>query len=152
MDNLEGVITQPLSQFMDDRGGVLHMLRSDSDLFVKFGEIYFSEVNPGIVKAWKYHKEKTQFFAVPIGMIRLVIYDGREGSVSKGCVTVIELGRDNYQLVRIPPQLWYGFMGLGEMPSLIANCADMPHDPEEADQLPASSSDIPYEWSIRDVK
>lgn len=147
MDSIEGVVIEPLGQFIDDRGGVFHMLRSDSPLFVKFGEIYFSEVNAGVVKAWKYHREMAQSFAVPVGMIRLVIYDTRDGSNSKGKLNVLEIGRDNYQLVRIPPRLWYGFMGLGETPSLIANCASMPHDPNESDQLPVSSSDIPYEWT-----
>ena len=42
-DEIEGVVVQSLEQIVDDRGSILHMLRSDSELFTKFGEIYFSE-------------------------------------------------------------------------------------------------------------
>ena len=143
---IEGVVIQPLNQFVDNRGAVLHMLRKDSPLFVEFGEIYFSKVNPQVVKAWKYHSKMTQLFAVPVGMVRFVIFDNREKSTSKGALQVLEIGRENYQLVRIPPRLWYGFMCMSTYPALIANCADLPHSPDEVDQVPSPTSSIPYEW------
>ena len=57
-NEIEGVIVQPLKQIADNRGSVLHMMRKDSELFKQFGEIYFSEIHPGKVKAWKRHKKK----------------------------------------------------------------------------------------------
>ncbi len=143
---IHGVIVQQLKQFPAERGRVMHMLRVDSFLFDRFGEIYFSEVLPGVVKAWKRHKEMTQFFAVPVGDIRLVIYDERENSLTKGKQMILEIGRENYQLVKIPPRLWYGFKCTSPRPALIANCADMPHDPEESETLDPNDLKIPYEW------
>ncbi len=103
---INGVIIKDLKQIADERGKVMHMLRCDSPLFDKFGEIYFSVVNPGVVKAWKRHKKMTQNFAVPIGMIKLVIYDNRDGTTSYGRTEVLEIGEDNYCLVKIPPLVW----------------------------------------------
>ena len=48
-NELEGVIVQSLKVISDDRGSVLQMLRNDSSLFINFGEIYFSEINPKII-------------------------------------------------------------------------------------------------------
>ena len=144
---INGVAVLPLKQIEDERGAVLHMLRSDSPSFFRFGEIYFSIVNPGVVKAWKRHKEKTQHFAVPVGRIRLVLFDDRADSPSKGQIEEIILGRpDRYFLICIPPIVWYGFKGISEMPTLLANCSDMPHDPNESEQLPASNNHISYNW------
>jgi dTDP-4-dehydrorhamnose 3,5-epimerase len=144
---IAGVLIQPLKQIVDQRGAVLHMLRHDSPLFQGFGEVYFSLVLPGAVKAWKRHRVMTQYFAVPMGGIRLMFYDGREDSPSRGRLEEHILGRpDHYCLVRIPPLLWYGFQGLGTAPSLVANLSDYAHDPQESEGLPPDSPDIPYGW------
>lgn len=143
---IEGVIVEPLKQIGDERGKVMHMLRADSPLFRKFGEVYFSVVNPGVVKAWKRHLEMTQNFAVPVGMIRLVIYDNRESSSTNKKIETLEIGENNYALVRIPPLLWYGFQGISSVPALIANCTDMPHNPDEVERLELSDKKIPYDW------
>ena len=52
----------------------MHMLRSDSPIFNKFGEIYFSCTHPGVVKAWHLHKEMTLNYAVIFGEIKFVLY------------------------------------------------------------------------------
>ena len=144
---IEGVIVQPLEQIEGNCGRVLHMLRSDSSLFNQFGEVYFSEIYPGMINAWKQHKQQTQNLTVPFGSIRLVIYDNRSASSTRGKIKEYELGRpENYKLIHIPPMLWYGFQEIGNQTSMIANCPDQPHDPGEAESKPADSSQIPYQW------
>jgi len=143
---IEGVIIQDLKQIIDDRGRVMHMIRSDNPFFEKFGEVYFSEVLSGVVKAWKWHKRMTQFLTVPVGKIRLVIFDNRKNSNSKGNLKVLDISRENYQLVKIPPKLWYGFKCISAYPALLANCADLAHDPNEAEIKNPNDSYIPYQW------
>ena len=143
---IEGVLIQELKQILDERGRVMHMIRIDNPLLERFGEIYFSEVLPGVVKAWKRHKRMTQLFAAPVGKIRLVVYDDREHSKSKGNLKILEIGRENYQLVKIPPKLWYGFKCISNQPALIANCTDLPHDPEESESKDPDDSTILYKW------
>ncbi len=146
-DEIEGVIVQPLKQITDHRGSVLHMIRKDSELFKQFGEVYFSEIHSGIIKAWKRHKNQTQNLTVPINKIRLVIYDSRPDSKTQGKVKEYELGRpNNYRLIHIPQMLWYGFQTLGDQTALIANCPDHPHDPVDTESLSSNSKQIPYHW------
>lgn len=148
---IEGLFIQKLKQIVDSRGKVMHMLRVDSPLFTKFGEIYFSVVNPSATKAWKRHLKMAQCFAAPVGKIRLVIYDNREYSVSYGNIEIMEIGEDNYCLVRIPPLVWYGFKGISLMPALIANCTDLAHDPNEVERIEPFDKTIPYDWSVENA-
>ncbi len=144
---IHGVLEQDLREIPTEGGPVLHMLRADSSLFAGFGEVYFSEVLPGAVKAWKRHRLQTQHFAVPCGLMDIVIYDAREDSPTRGTVAAFRLGRPgHYRLLRIPPGLWYGFTAASETPAVLANCADIPHAPDESERLPKDAPEIPYQW------
>lgn len=146
---IEGVIITPLRQILDDRGKVMHMLRTDSEVFVQFGEIYFSCIYPGAVKAWHIHKSMTLNYAVPYGNIKLVLYDDRESSSTFKQFEEIFLGADNYCLVTIPPLIWNGFKCVGTNTAIVANCATIPHDPLEIDRIPPSDPYISYNWDIQ---
>ena len=149
LSKIDGVMITELRQIGDERGAVLHMLRRDDPEFVRFGECYFSEVLPGALKAWKRHRAQTQNFAVPVGRIRLVIYDVRQESSTRGQVQPLELGRpDAYLRVRVPPGLWYGFTCISAVPALLANCADLPHKPSDGETLPSNDPAIPYSWCV----
>ena len=144
---IDGVLITALRQITDHRGAVLHMLRSDAPEFTRFGEAYFSEVLPGAIKAWKRHRQQTQHLAVPAGRIRLVIFDDREGSATRGKLQAIDLGRpDAYLRVRIPPGLWYGFACISREPALLANCADLPHDPADSEVRTLDDPPTAFTW------
>ncbi len=145
---IDGVSVQPLRQIVDERGKIMHMLRGDDPAFSAFGEIYFSVVFPGVIKGWHIHRRMTLRYAVPSGLIKLVLYDGRDGSKTKGEVMEIFTGPENYQLITIPPLVWNGFKGVGVTPSIVANCSDIPHDPDEIDRLDPFHSSIPYRWDL----
>jgi dTDP-4-dehydrorhamnose 3,5-epimerase len=147
---IDGVILTELRQIIDERGAVLHMLRCDAPEFSGFGECYFSEVLPSAIKAWKRHRAQTQNLAVPVGRIRVVIYDDRDGSATRGQLQDLELGRpDNYLRLRIPAGLWYGFSCIGNTPALLVNCADLPHDPKDSEVLSMDDPRIPYRWGAQ---
>lgn len=143
---IEGVRLEKRKVIEDERGAVLHWLRSDSELFDEFGEVYFSSVKPGVVKAWKRHFQMTQNFVVPHGEAEFVIYDDRPNSLSKGLVSRYILGRENYSLLQVPPMLWYGFRALGSETPIIGNCTNLCHDPAESETLPLTSPSIPFQW------
>jgi dTDP-4-dehydrorhamnose 3,5-epimerase len=146
---IDGVIITPLKQFPDERGKVMHMLRSDAPHFQGFGEIYFSAVHPGAIKAWHIHKKMVLNYAVPHGKIKFVLYDGRDGSPTKGEIQEIFMGPDNYCLVTVPPLVWNGFKGVGTETAIVANCASIPHDPAEIERMNPFDPAIPYDWAIR---
>lgn len=145
---IEGVVVKPLRQIVDERGKIMHMLRNDDPTFSGFGEIYFSAVMPGVIKGWHIHRKMTLRYAVPFGLIKLVLHDARAESKTKGEVMEIFLGPENYQLVTIPPMVWNGFKGVGLAQAIVANCSDIPHDAEEIDRLDPFDASIPYKWDL----
>jgi dTDP-4-dehydrorhamnose 3,5-epimerase len=145
-DTIDGVGIVPLRRVTDARGMVLHMLRADDPHFLRFGEIYFSVVNPGAVKAWRRHTRTTANYAVPLGTIRLVLFDDRVGSPSCGRVVERLMGEPDYCLVTIPPGVWSGFRGESAGPALVANCTTDPHDPAEIVRRDPDAAGIPYRW------
>lgn len=153
---VDGACLQPLAVIETAGGPVMHMLRPSGALrpdratspLLTLGEVYFSEVLPGAVKAWKRHGRQTQHFAVPVGRLLTALYDVRPSSPTRGAVCSVILGRPNaYALLRIPPGVWHGFAALGGVPALVCNGADMPHDPTEGESLPADSPDVPWRWA-----
>lgn len=146
---IDGVKVIPLKRIPDERGCIMQMMRNDSPHFEKFGEIYFSMVYPGVVKGWHIHKKMTLNYAVPKGTIKLVLYDDRKGSKTEGQLQEIFLGDNNYVLVKIPPLVWNGFKGVSNEPAIVANCATIPHDPEEIERKDPFAKDIPYDWKLK---
>ena len=146
---IDGVLVVPLKRIPDERGTVLHMLKRTDPHFIEFGEIYFSKIYPGVVKGWHKHNEMTLNYACIHGRIKLVLFDDRDTSPTKGEVMEVFLGPDNHSLVQIPPGVWNGFKGLGSEMAIVANCSTHPHDPSRSIRLDPFDNEIPYDWGIR---
>lgn len=144
---IEGVSLVPLKIIEDARGALLHVLRADSPLFERFGEVYVSEINPGVMKGWKRHLRMTQHLAVPSGRVKFAMHDNRAGSPTEGATASYELGRpDAYALLVVPPLVWYAWACVGDRPALLVNCADLPHDPAESELRTLPDTLESYVW------
>jgi len=146
---IDGVKIVPLRQIVDERGKIMHMVKATDDHFIQFGEIYFSCAWPGVVKAWHIHQTMTINNAVMHGRAKLVMYDLREDSPTKGELQEVYLGEDNYVLVQMPPGIANGYKAYGDKMVILANCATHPHDPDEMLRIPHDSPDIPYSWELK---
>ncbi len=144
--NIKGIVVTPLKIISDDRGSVMHMLRSDSKIFKNFGEIYFSTILNKKIKAWHLHKEATLNYACVFGKVKLVLFDDRKNSDTKGIYQEIFLSPQNYSLVTIPPNIWNGFKGLYDEHSIIANCLNLPHNEKEMVRLDRDDAKFDYAW------
>lgn len=139
----------PLRTFLDERGMVRHMMRCTDPHFSQFGEIYFSVIFPGAIKAWYVHRKMELNYAVISGNIKLILYDIRENSRTHGELQEIFMGEDNYVLVKVPPNIINGFTCVGGEKAIVANCASIPHDPDEIERLDPFDPTIRYKWDIR---
>ena len=145
---IEGVRRIPLRQIPDERGTVFHMLKRTDPHFESFGEIYFSTVRPGVVKAWHLDPEMGLNYACISGRVLVVVHDDREGSPTRGTTVEHVLGpTDDYSLLQIAPGLWNGMCGLGTQESIVANCATEPHDWNRTQRRSFDDPSIPYDWA-----
>ena len=136
----------PLKIISDDRGKVMHMLRKDSAIFDKFGEIYFSTIYYKSIKAWHLHKESVLNYVCIKGKVKLVLFDDRKESSTQGVCQELILCPEDYFLVTIPPNIWNGFKGLDKNESIIANCLTLPHDEKEMVRKDPLDKSFNYNW------
>jgi dTDP-4-dehydrorhamnose 3,5-epimerase len=146
---IAGVKVIPLARIPDERGTIYHMLKCSDSHFEQFGEIYFSTAYRGVIKGWHRHSEMTLNYACVFGRVKLVLYDDREGSDSRGQLMELFLGPDDYRLVIIPPDVWNGYKGMSDPFAIIANCCTHVHDPARSSRLDPFDDSIPYDWNVR---
>jgi len=150
---IHGVKTKKLSVHCDERGRLMEMLRSDDpDLDVRFGQVYMTTAYPGVVKAWHYHQKQTDHFICTRGMMKVVLYDDREGSPTKGEVNVFCIGEYNPLLVEIPPLVYHGFKCISDYEATVVNVTTECYDYKNPDEfrLPPHGGPIPYDWARQD--
>ncbi|MGB9561840.1 MAG: dTDP-4-dehydrorhamnose 3,5-epimerase family protein [bacterium] len=148
---MEGVRIKEIKQIPDERGRLFEILRSDEPIFEKFGQVYITTTYPGVVKAWHLHKKQTDYIVCIQGMIKLVIYDDRENSSTKGKIEELFIGENNLLLVVIPPGLWHGWKAIGTKEAIVINIPTEPYNRDNPDEfrLPPTSELIPYNWQIK---
>lgn len=148
---IDGVVIKQLKRHADERGYLMEMLRSDDEIFEQFGQAYVSLNYPEVIRAWHYHKKQDDFWVVVKGMVKAVMYDGREGSPTQGEVQEVFLGDNNTVMLRIPVGVMHGYKTIGAEPSLLINFPTQPYNPKEPDEYrePYDSQEIPYNWDIK---
>ncbi len=149
---IDGVAVKKLKPIPDERGRVMEILRSDDEIFSKFGQVYITTAYPGVVKGWHYHKVQTDYFTCVAGMMKLVLVDTRPGSPTKGEVQEFFIGVHNPILVTIPPGILHGFKCISETEAMVINCPTEPYSPSAPDEfrVDAHSKDVPYDWARKD--
>ncbi len=145
---INGVVIKRISKISDERGSILHMLKEEDKEFKRFGEIYFSSIYPGVIKGWHIHSKMELNYLVVIGDIKLVLYDNRKGSKTKGNLMEVFMGERNNLMVKVPKNVWNGFKGIGLKEAVLANCSSYSHRLDEISRLDPFSKEIPYDWSL----
>lgn len=150
-DLIHGALVKQLRLIPDERGFLMEMLRSDWPEFDRFAQSYVTACYPGIIKAWHYHKRQCDHFVCVSGMAKVVLYDPREDSPTKGYVNEFHIGIMNPALVKIPPLVYHGFTAEGGQSGLIVNFSTELYDYADPDEyrLPHDDPSIPYHWGVR---
>jgi dTDP-4-dehydrorhamnose 3,5-epimerase len=149
---IDGVKVKGLKVICDERGRLMEILRSDDEVFIKFGQVYMTTAYPGVVKAWHYHKHQTDNMTVVKGMMKIVLYDDREGSKTKGEVNEFFVGEHNPVLVVIPEMVYHGFKCISETEAIVINIPTNTYNYKQPDEyrIDPHKNNIPYDWSRKD--
>ena len=149
---IKGVKTKKLKVIPDERGRLMEILRCDDDVFLKFGQVYMTTTYPDVVKAWHMHKKQTDHVACVSGMIKVVLYDGRDASPTFGEISQFYIGEHNPILVQIPPGVYHGWMCVSQNEAVVINIPTELYDYESPDEyrLDAHTDEIPYDWERKD--
>lgn len=148
---IDGVNIKELKRFEDWRGIVVEGLRVDDPIFEKFGQFYVTTCIPGVAKAWHYHAKQSEYFCCVKGKMKLVLFDERENSPTKGKVQEIIMGFEKPKIVKIPPFVWHGFECADDEQVMAINVKTLPYDHENPDKVRIDFNDpkIPYTWNSK---
>jgi len=149
---IDGVSVKRLRIIPDERGRLMEILRADDPEFTTFGQVYMTTVEPGVVKAWHYHKKQDDCMTVVSGTAKIVLYDARADSPTRGEVNEFFAGEHNPMLVRIPHEVYHGMKGVGGREAVIINTVTEPYNWEAPDEfrLDPHDNDIPYDWALKE--
>ena len=148
--SIEGVVVTPLKRIPDERGTIMHGIRTD-EMTRPFGEVYFKKLYAGVINGWHAHERLILNYVCVQGMIKLVLYDLREGSPTHRQLQEIYFGDDNYCRVQIPPGVANASKGLSAPHAILCNIASEPHDPAiRYRRIDPHSGEIPYDWKRKD--
>ena len=149
---IDGVKIKKLKVIPDERGRLMEILRRDDDLFQAFGQVYVTTTYPGVVKAWHRHRKQTDNIACIAGLIKVALYDGREGSPTAGETNEFYLGVHSPALLHVPPGIYHGWMCVSLEEAVIVNVPTEPYSPQAPDEerLDPRDNFIPYDWARKD--
>ncbi|MCK4668037.1 dTDP-4-dehydrorhamnose 3,5-epimerase family protein [Candidatus Dependentiae bacterium] len=149
---IDGVKVKKLKVIPDERGNLMEIFRNDDEFFENFGQVYLTTAYPGVTKAWHFHKDQTDHMTVIKGMMKIVLYDDREDSPTKGEINEFFVGVRNHVLVRIPKGIYHGFKCISTDEALVINIPDKTYNYKTPDEfrLDPHKNDIPYNWDRKD--
>ena len=150
---IEGVKIKKLRLIPDERGRLMELLRSDDkEFFIKFGQVYCTTTYPSVVKGWHLHRVQVDNIVCISGMLKLVLYDPREDSPTRGEINEFFIGVHNPVLVQVPSNVFHGWKCISETEAIVVNCPTEPYNYNNPDQVNVDphSGQIPYDWARKD--
>lgn len=143
---IEGVVLKDLIVHQDERGALFEILRNDSPEFKAFGQTYITICKPGWVKGWHYHLQQQDYFCVLRGKAKIVLFDRRDESKTKGEINEYELAAEKPQSLVIPVGVVHGFEGLSPDEAWIINIPNQLYNYKQPDEfrITLDSKEVPY--------
>lgn len=146
---IDGVVIKQLTSFGDDRQVFREIIRRTDDFFSEgFGQLSYALMYPGSAKAWHFHQRQVDWWYVPLGALKLVLYDMRPESPTSGKLQEVLMGPDTasgHEVVKIPPMVAHGCRVLSGVTQLFYVTSQV-YDPSDEGRLPHDDPTIGYDW------
>ena len=153
-ESIDGVSVREVRHVPRDHGVITEIFRPEWDpTGAPVVHIYQSRLFPGAIGAWSCHMRTTDRLFVNQGHLKIVLYDARDDSGTKGRLMELHAGDVRPALLIIPPGVWHGVQCLGSVDALFLNCPTEGYNYADPDhyRLPYDSPEIPYTWKVSDA-
>lgn len=143
---IDGVITRRAVVQSDERGTVTEIF-SPAWGFTEEELVYLYQVTifPGQRKGWVVHEEQDDRLFVDTGALKIVLYDARPDSPTKGMVNEIFAGSANRMLVRVPAGVVHAVVNVGIDEARFVNLPTRPYNHARPDKIRLPDDAVPYE-------
>ena len=87
------------------------------------------------------------------GLLKVVLYDGREDSPTHGKIIELHAGDPRPTFLVLPAGIWHGLQNIGTTDALLLNLPSRGYDYADPDhwRLPFDTPEIPYSWGVSNV-
>jgi dTDP-4-dehydrorhamnose 3,5-epimerase len=146
---IDGVQLIEVRNVIANSGHTTEVLRRDwFGAGVEIDQVFQVTLGAHGVSAWHVHMDTTDRLFVNAGQVKIVLYDSRPESRTRGLVNEFRLGERRPGLVVIPPGVWHGVQNLQAAESRVLNLVDVAYEYEDPDhwRLPADTAEIPYSF------
>jgi len=144
---IEGVELKPLVTHADERGFFREIARNTESIVGEgWAQVSHSLMHHGVIKAWHVHPTQIDWWYVPVGDLKVALYDTRDGSPTKGQLDELYLG-EHYeaQLLKVPAGVAHGCKVIGG-PAHLIYLTSRTYNPAEEGRLPHDDPSIGYDW------
>ena len=146
---IHGVRIRPQVTQQDERG-TLTELYSHAWGFdeIPLVFLYTVTVRPGKVKGWAVHYEQTDRYFFYQGTLKLVLYDDRPESSTRGMINEFYFSEANRSLVLVPPHVYHAVHNVGTTDGVLISFPSHPYRHVDPDKytLPLKNDLIPYSF------
>lgn len=152
-DLIEDVAIQPFPVWPDDRGYFLEIARLREGLVSEFPaestQVSAALNYPGIIKAFHYHKQQTDYWVPVAGLLQVALVDLRVASRTYGSKNTLYVGAIRPWRLRIPPGVAHGYKVIGQEPSVLVYLTDRTYNPKDEGRIPHNDTAIAYDWELQ---
>ncbi len=145
---IDGVTLTEARPVITGYGYLVEMFRGEWSAANRVDQIFMSSLVPGAVSAWHAHALTTDRFFVVAGFARIVLYDHREDSPTRGVINELRLGSVRPGLLVVPPRVWHGVQCIGPESAIVVNAVDRAYEYDAPDhwRIPPDSGAIPFSF------
>jgi dTDP-4-dehydrorhamnose 3,5-epimerase len=149
---IEGIEIKRLAKHTDFRGYFMELIRADDDIFSAFGQWSESKMATGVIKAWHIHQIQTDYWRVPVGLVRAVLCDLRPESPTYRQIDEYLLGDDREPIIlKIPPGVAHGCKVL-QGPALLTYVTSHIYNSDDEGRIAHDDKQIGYDWLTEEIK
>ena len=130
----------PIVPHVDDRGWSL--MNQLQNVLSERGQINYSLIWPGVVKAWHRHQHQSDFWLVLHGHVKVGVQ--RDGDDKRWMMVT---GEKRPGILVIPPTLWHGMATVGSQPAGLLYYVTRQYNPDQPDEERRDVNALPdFPW------
>jgi dTDP-4-dehydrorhamnose 3,5-epimerase len=150
---IEGVQIKELIKHTDERGFFCELIRKGDSFFSEgFGQLSYSYVNQGIIKAWHAHKFQIQWTYFLKGSAKVCLNDFRKDSLTHGEKMEFLCGENHPAMIyKFPPGVLHGYKCL-QGPLIVVYVTSGEYDITDEIRLAHNDASIGYDWLHTNIK
>ena len=109
---------------------------------------YLIGIRPGRIKGWVLHRRQDDRLFLALGTVRIVLFDDRADSPTRGMINELFVSERNRALLTIPAGVFHALQNVGGSDAMLINHPTRPFDHTAPDKyrLPLDTDRIPFRF------